>query len=251
MIDLTSAQTQTEILGIGIDNVDREQAAGILMGYIKAGRASEARIILTPNPEMIMLARNDSEYRRIMSLSALNVPDGVGIVLASKITGAGIKENVPGVDLLHNLMSNMAFTGHSVYLLGAAPGVAEQAGINLRRQMPGLNIVGTHDGYFDEEEDKLICEELVRLKPDLTLVGMSMGKAERWAYNHRHLPVNVIACCGGSLDVWAGRVKRAPVGFRKLGLEWLYRLLSQPKRIFRMAVLPKFVLLALLNGRSK
>ncbi|MDR1000774.1 MAG: WecB/TagA/CpsF family glycosyltransferase [Clostridiales bacterium] len=250
---MISAQTRskTEILGIGIDNVDREQAANILMGYIKAGRASEARIILTPNPEMIMLARGDSEYRRIMSAAALNIPDGVGIVLASKIINGEIKENVPGVDLLYNMMSDMAATGHGIYLLGAAPGIAEQAGQNLRRRIPGLNIVGTHDGYFDEEEDKLICEELIRLKPDLALIGISMGKAERWAYSHRHLPVNMIACCGGSLDVWAGRVKRAPLGFRKLGLEWLYRLLSQPKRILRMAVLPKFVLLALLSGRGK
>jgi N-acetylglucosaminyldiphosphoundecaprenol N-acetyl-beta-D-mannosaminyltransferase len=189
---------------------------------------------------MIMLAQRDVEYMRILQNAELVSPDGIGIILASWIGRRPIKQRVTGIDLMTSLLEKLARTEYTVYLLGAAPGVAEAAKQNLEKKFPGLKIIGVHDGYFDAEEDRIICENLRMSRPDLLMLGISMGKAEKWAETHRDLPVRVIACIGGALDVLGGKVKRAPIVFRKLGLEWLYRLLKQPGRARRMLQLPIF-----------
>ena len=234
----------TNVLGIDIDIVNNSEALKKLNGFLREGRSRRARIVVTPNPEMIMLARRSEEYKKILQSAALSVPDGTGVVLASRMTKRPIAERVPGIDLITDLLKDMAGTEYSAYFLGAAPGVAEKAKERIAGRFSGIKIVGAHDGYFDSEEDKIISEEICRLKPDVLLVGISMGKAERWAFAHRDLPVNIIACVGGTLDVLAGQAKRAPGILRRLGLEWLYRLIKQPKRILRMAVLPKFAVLS-------
>jgi N-acetylglucosaminyldiphosphoundecaprenol N-acetyl-beta-D-mannosaminyltransferase len=231
-----------KILGVDIDVLTHARALDKLKSFLDK---DENHLIVTPNPEMIMLARREPRYKEILQSAALSVPDGIGVVLASKLTDNPVSERVPGCDLIMDLLKELAATKHTVYFLGAAPGVAEKAKRNVECQFPGIKIIGAHNGYFDDHEDRIISEELSKLKPDVLLVGLSMGMAEKWAFKHMYLPVKITCCVGGTLDILGGNVKRAPEGFRKLGLEWFYRLLKQPKRALRMTRLPVFALLVL------
>ena len=244
---------RTEILGIGVDRLNRKQAQDKALGFIRNNERN-CKIIVTPNPEVIMLARKDDELARIMDKADMVIPDGVGVVWASKYAKYRLEENVPGCDLCYSLLEVAAKEGFSVYILGAkpesdsVPSVAAQAKMNMEAKYPGLNISGVHDGYFNSDNEQMIIDEINSLKPDILLTGLGVPRQEKWLYQHKdRLNVNIAIGCGGSIDVMAGTVKRAPVFFQKLGLEWFYRLISQPSRFFRMLELPKFVFAVLLN----
>lgn len=233
---------RTKILNINFDTYTRAEALNKLLEFINT---DTNHIVVTPNPEMVMVSRKDKEFEKVLLEADLVVPDGIGIVLASKLNKVKITERVAGCDLFLSLFDKIKDTENTVYLLGAGRGVAERAKINMEKQYKGLKIVGVHDGYFDKNEEQKIIEEIQRLKPDVLLVGLGMAKQEKWIYNHKNLNVKISAGVGGSIDVMAGEVKRAPDIFIKFGLEWLYRLLCQPKRIFRMMSLPLFVLVVI------
>jgi len=201
-------------------------------------------LVVTPNPEMIMMARKDQNIKEILCSASLAAPDGIGVVLASRLTNNPIPSRVTGCDLMIDLLERMSKSGRTAYFLGGKPGVAEQAQSNMESRFPSLKIIGSHHGYFDTEGDKLISDELSTKKPDLLLLGLSMGMALSWAWEHRHLNIPIIACVGGTLDIMSGTVVRAPKIFQKLGLEWFYRLISQPRRAGRMLQLPVFAVLA-------
>ncbi len=232
--------SKIDVLGVSFDNVSMAEAIEQALELI---RAHSGRYVVTPNPEIVMSAREDPALHRAVEQAALVLPDGVGVIYGAKILGTPLKEKTPGIDFATGVMEQLSRTGGSVFLFGAKPGVAEQAGVNLRERYPGLKIAGTHDGYFTE--DAPIVEQINQARPDMLLVCLGSPKQELWMEQYAgKLQVGLMAGLGGSLDVFAGVVERAPERWQKLGLEWLYRLMKEPKRIGRMMKLPKFGLCA-------
>lgn len=238
-----------EVLNTPIDNVTRKQALETLVEFLNT---NENHIVITPNPEMIMEAQRDKEFLDIIRKTDLIIPDGTGVVLASWLGKNKLKERVTGCDLSEALFERIAGKDYTVYLFGAAKGVAEKAKENMEKKYPGLKIVGTHDGYFDVKEEKLVIKEIQRLRPDVLLVGSSFPKGEKLIYRHKkRLPVKISMAVGGSIDIMAGKVKRAPKAFRVFGLEWFCRLLSQPSRFNRILNIPVFVFKVLKDFMAK
>jgi N-acetylglucosaminyldiphosphoundecaprenol N-acetyl-beta-D-mannosaminyltransferase len=225
-------------MGVAFDDVTLPQAvaAGIALA-----EGSGFAYAVTPNPEIVNLARGDQDYARILKEASLVLPDGIGVIYASRILGRPLQSRVPGIDFASGLLAELAKTGGRLFLLGAKPGVAEQAGENLKKAYPGLVICGTHDGYFSDDQE--VVDSIRASNAQVAFVCLGAPKQEKWMATHgpatgAHLMVGL----GGALDVYAGNVKRAPAVWQKLGLEWCYRLLHQPSRVGRMAKLPLFLL---------
>lgn len=228
-----------DVLDVGFDNITMEQAVEAAQGHI---RDRDRAIVVTPNPEIIMAARSDAALREHLQQADLVLADGIGVVYGAKLLGTPLQARLPGIDFATALLEKLAQQGGSVFLFGAKPGVAEQAGARLCTRYPGLVLAGTHHGYF--QEDGPIVDAINAAGPDLLLVCLGCPKQERWMFQHREsLDIGLMAGLGGSLDVFAGNVKRAPALFQKLGLEWFYRLCKEPKRIGRMMKLPHFLIL--------
>jgi len=202
--------------------------------------------VVTPNPEFILTAKKDPTFREVLNGAHLSLPDGIGVVYAAKILGRPLKGRAPGADFAQALCKHLSHTGEQLFLLGAKPGVAEQAADNLRRAHPGLLICGTHDGYF--KEDGPVIEEIRASKADVVFVCLGAPKQELWmAQNGPATGAKLAVGLGGCLDVFAGNVRRAPEAWQKAGLEWLYRLFQEPSRIGRMAKLPLILVDALMT----
>lgn len=230
----------TNVLNVPFDVVTMKEAVGKAVGFIKDGGQ---HIICTPNPEIVMEAQEDDELMEILKAADMVVPDGIGVVWASKYSEFKLTERVPGFDLVQNIFREISNTDCKVYLFGGSPGVAAAAAKKMVKQYPGLKIVGTRNGYFSEKDEKTIIDEIRKLSPSLLLVGLGAPKQEKWIYSNMRLTgARVCIGVGGSFDVMAGNTKRAPKIFCKLGLEWFYRLITQPTRFMRMMRLPKFAL---------
>lgn len=230
--------SRIDVLGVGFDDLTMEEAIEAALP-LAAGRV--AAYAVTPNPEIVMMARSDGALARALGGADLVLADGIGVVKGAQILGTPLKGRVPGIDFACALMERLAERGGSVYLFGAKPGVAERAGEELARRYPGLEIAGASDGYFTDDEP--VVEKINAASPDLLMVCLGSPKQELWMETHAGvLSVGLMAGLGGSLDVLAGEVKRAPESWQKLGLEWLYRLIKEPRRIGRMMKLPLFVL---------
>ncbi len=228
-----------EILGVNVDSITFEKAVEAAENMVKTDGVS---MIFTPNPEIIMCAKEDGELKDILNSADLCTADGIGVVYASKILKQPVPERVAGFDLVCALLERLAKSGEGVFLFGAKPGVAETAKEKLGEKYPGIAVVGTHDGYFKAEDEPGIVEEINASGAKLLLVCLGAPKQEKWIAKHKdELKVNLCMGVGGTLDVFAGTAKRAPKIFIKLNLEWFYRLLKQPSRIGRYAALPKFV----------
>lgn len=198
--------------------------------------------VITANPIMVMAALEDPSYKKMMQQAELIVPDGTGVVWASRVGGDPVAERVAGYELLHELMKQGERHCWKVYLLGASPEVVQETAKRLKIQYPGTEIVGCRDGYFSSEQDEEVVEEIRRTSPDLLFVARGADTQEPWIAKYKQrLAVPVMMGVGGSFDVISGRTKRAPKVFQKLRLEWLYRLLREPTRFRRMLALPKFV----------
>lgn len=222
---------------ITFDNITMEEAVGAAMGHIAA--RSRCRVV-TPNAEFALEAKKNPRFLNILNTSQLVLADGISVVLASKIIGDPMQGRVTGVGFAQALAAAMAKEGKSLYLLGAKPGVAEQAAEKLLQTYPGLKIAGTHDGYFKDEGP--VVNAINEAKPDALLVCLGAPKQEYFMENHdAELEVPVMAGLGGSMDVLAGNVQRAPEFFQKYGLEWLYRLCKEPQRWKRMIKLPLYL----------
>lgn len=228
---------RTDVLGVGFDPVTMDEAVTRGMAMLDTDAPD---YVVTPNPEIVMACREDPEAREAVEAASLVLPDGIGIVYGAKILGRPLPEKVPGADFALGMFARMAASGRSVYLLGAKPGVAETAGRNLQERFPGLVIAGTADGYF--QADGPVIDAINAAAPDMLLVCLGAPKQEKWMYRNRDkLRVRLMAGLGGSLDVYAGVVERAPETWQKLNLEWLYRLKQDPRRIGRMMKLPHFM----------
>lgn len=230
-----------DIMGVSFDDCGMDAAVERALELIDNRKAAYA---VTPNPEIVMAAQTDHRLLTALGGASLVLPDGVGVVRAGAIMGRPFAwGKLPGIDFALTLMQRLGERGGSVFLFGAKPGVAEQAAGELGRLCPGLRVAGTADGYF--RDDAPVVEALRETKPDLLLVCLGYPKQEYWMADHAGaLPVGLMAGLGGSLDVWAGAVKRAPESWQKLGLEWLYRLIREPSRLGRMMVLPRFLRIA-------
>ena len=225
---------KTEILGVRFDDLTQQEAA-------QQGRQlleeDKFHYVVTPNPEFLLAAEKDPEFRRVLNAADLVLPDGIGVVYSAKILGTPLKERVPGIEFAEAMLSALNEMGGRLYLLGAKPGVAEEAGRRICARYPALVLCGTHDGYFKDEQ--AILPEIAAAKPDLLFVCLGAPKQEKWmARWGQHTGAKLAIGLGGCLDVFAGNVRRAPEQWQKLGLEWAYRLKKEPKRIGRMAKLP-------------
>ncbi len=237
------------ILGVNIDKVTEMEALDRAVELVSGDGVS---VIYTPNPEIVMAAYEDKDFLNVLNSSDMCVPDGIGVVYGAKIIGEPLPERVPGFDLSCRLMKKMGEMGKSVFLFGSKPGVAEKAAATLEKTCPGLKIAGCRDGYFKDEDTEDIINQINNSNADLLMVCLGAPKQEKWIYNNRE-KLNVKLCigAGGSLDVLAGEVKRAPEFFIKLNLEWFYRFCKQPSRIGRFAALPKFILTVMRGSRRK
>lgn len=202
----------------------------------------EKTFVVTANPEIVEYAKKDQEYYRALKKADYITPDGIGVVIASKILKKPLKERVAGFDLMCNLLHMAEKKNKKVYLLGAKESTLEKTYKNIMEKHPNLNIVGRHHGYIDINDEKLV-ENIVELEPDLIFVALGFPKQELWIEKHMDkFQKGFFMGVGGSFDVWAGEVKRAPEIWIKLNAEWLYRLVKQPTRFKRMLVLPQFLL---------
>ncbi len=235
-------QNRIQVRGVFFDNVTLDEAAHLLRAAARENRSGVS--VFTPNSEIVQICLEDPSMREIINGGGMVVPDGIGVVKAARILGTPLKEKVAGVDLGRRVIAFAAEEGYPVALVGGKPGVAEDAASALRAAHPGLNICLTEDGYFKkegEENEAVLCR-IRESGARIVFVCFGAPAQEKWiAQNRDKLPgVNLLLGLGGSLDVYSGHVKRAPAIFVRLGLEWLYRLLKEPKRIGRMMSLPKF-----------
>ncbi|MBP2653024.1 MAG: glycosyl transferase, WecB/TagA/CpsF family [Firmicutes bacterium] len=231
---------QTRVLGVRVDVVTMDKAVEILENFI-AERVS--RVVATANAEMIMATKGDSNLAQILEQADLVVPDGAGVVWAARYQGCKVPERVAGYDLVQRLLAQAASHGYRVYFFGGAEGVADKACQAAKKQYPGLKLAGTRNGFFSAKDERLIIEEIRSTRPDILLVALGVPKQEKWLATHlKELNVPVSIGVGGTFDVMAGNMKRAPLWMQRLNLEWLFRLLMQPKRALRMMALPRFVI---------
>ena len=226
-----------DVLGVRFDNLTMDEAVDAALELMPAHRAA---YVATPNPEIVMLCNDNPDAAAAVAGAALTIPDGIGVIYGAKILKTPLKEKVGGCDFSQRLMEKMDPEGKSVFLLGSKPGVAEQAEAALRQRFPNLRFVGTNDGYF--KDDAPVVEKINAAAPDLLMVCLGAPKQEIWMHdNAGKLNAGLMIGAGGSLDVFAGVVERAPEAWCKAGLEWLYRLLKEPKRIGRMMSIPRFL----------
>lgn len=240
--------------GIKVDNITLGEAVAKIEEFL---RASSPHLIVTPNPEMIVAAQKDQELKEIINNASLRLPDGISMVVVSRILGRPLRERVTGIDFLLKAVELSSRRGYKLFLLGGKPGVAQEAGLKLIEQFPGLNIVGTHDGYFDKDiepacrssdehrsEGRVIkvIKVIKDTKPDILFAGLGAGRQEKWLAKYlKELNVPVCVGVGGSFDVISGKKKRAPKWIQSLYIEWLYRLVTEPERWKRQLALPKFL----------
>lgn len=232
-----------EVMDIPFDNVTMEEA---LDAAEKLLAAPGAAYCVTPNAEIVYETMFDENLRQIVCQADLVLPDGAGVVLGAKILGTPLKQKVAGIEFGQNLMNRLKDTDKTFYFLGSKPGVAELAAQKMQEKYPGLNICGTADGYFKDEDQ--VVAAINEKKPDVLLVCLGAPKQEIFMATHKdELQVGLMVGLGGSLDGFAGNVKRAPRWMIRMNLEWLYRLMKEPRRLGRMMRLPKFLWRVLLR----
>lgn len=228
---------KTDIMGLQFDNVTMSEALSAAEALLNGTRAA---YVVTPNAEIAYEALKDSSLRTLLNGADLMLPDGAGVVLASKILRTPVKQKVAGVEFAEGLLGILERTGKGLYLLGGKPGIGEQAAKKMLEKHPKLRIVGIADGYFQEEAP--VIEKINASGADALFVCLGAPKQEQFMVRNRDtLSVKLMAGLGGSLDAFAGTVKRAPRWMIRMNLEWLYRLIQEPKRFKRMLRLPKYL----------
>lgn len=226
------------VLGIQVNTENYDE---LLQQIFERIEKKEKSLIVAINPEKIMKAKEDPALKQLLNEAEFQIPDGIGVILASKIQKGQIKERVTGVDMMMRLCEEAAKQQKPIFLYGGKPGVAATAAEKLKELYPQIPIAGIQHGY--EKDNEKIIQKINEAKPDILFVAMGSPKQENWINENRDkLYPTIYQGVGGSFDVLAGNVKRAPVAFQKAGLEWFYRLMMEPKRIKRQMALPKFLI---------
>jgi len=243
------------VLGVRVDRVTQRQVLDrvelLIEGYRASQRQTSCQQLITVNPEFVMAAQRNPFFCQCINEAALVMPDGIGVVWAARYLGKPTPERVTGVDLLVQLARRCAIKGYRLYLLGAAPGVAEAAGERLQALAPGLQIAGTYAGSPTIAEEDEVIERVRIAQADVLCVAYGAPAQDVWIRrNLARLPVAVAMGVGGSFDFLTGHQRRAPRMMQKLGLEWLYRLYREPWRWRRMLALPKFAIQIIVKGRK-
>ena len=230
-----------KILGVRINNVSMDEAEQKVWEFFESDKNHS---VFTPNPEFVYRAYHDADFREKLNSADLIIPDGIGLIYAAKILGTPLKRRVPGFELCCRIIEKAPQKGAKLFILGGKPGIAELAKKNIERDHEGINVVGVNDGYFKDDEE--VIAKINSLKPDFLLVCTGCPKQENWICKYKdRLDVKVAIGAGGTVDVLSETVKRAPKFFCKFGLEWFYRLITQPTRIGRMMNLPKFLFIVI------
>lgn len=231
---------RVEILGVQVDAVTMAQAVERVINLI--GEKNPA-IVATANAEMLLRATHDDELKNILNAASLVVPDGAGTVWAARHLGKAMPERVAGFDLVQELMKIAPARDIKFFLFGAAPGIADKAKLKAETLYPGIKIVGTRNGYFKSDDEPEIISQIKTSGADILLAALGVPKQEKWLAKYKNeLGVPVSIGVGGTFDVMAGVVKRAPLWMQRARLEWLFRAMLQPSRAGRLVALPKFVL---------
>ncbi len=236
-----------DMLGVRIENASMQEALDRIFAW--AGRPGDPRrrraTVTFVNPDCLNTACEDADYRAILSRAAMVLPDGIGIRMAARWHSVAVRENLNGTDMFPRLCERAAFTGTSIYLLGARPGVAEEAAAEMVRRYPRLRIAGTQHGYFDITEERQIVREINDSGADILLVAFGVPRQEKWLARHADdLTVPVRMGVGGLFDFYSGRIPRAPMWIREMGFEWVWRLCREPRRMWRRYVIgnPRFLI---------
>jgi len=230
--------------GMRVDRVDMDGALVLIEQFVRERDAPHH--IVTADASMVVTAAEDPELAAIVDKADLVTPDGAGILWATKRLGAPVQAKVSGVDLAARCCALSGEKGWRIFFFGASPGVAEEAAARMRARHPGAQIVGFRDGYFTPDQEPEVVAQIRAARPDILLVALGIPKQEKFIdRNKAALGVPVLMGVGGTLDVFSGTVKRAPRWMQNSGLEWAYRLASNPKKISKVALLPRFVLMTL------
>ena len=236
-----------DVLGVGFDNLTMDEAVA---ERLRLTESQGTHYVVTPNPEIVELCRENLAAKIAVNEADLVLADGIGVVKGAAMLGTPLKDRVPGIEFAAGLMAGLAANGKTLYLLGAKPGVAQQAAQRLQATYPGLVIAGTHDGYF--KDDAAVAEEIRKTGADVVFVCLGAPKQELWMKKFGPATGAHLLCgLGGSLDVFAGVVERAPKFWSDHGLEWFYRLCREPRRIGRMMKLPLFLVHVQQEKRKK
>ena len=226
-----------DVMGLKFDSMTMDEALSRAEALL---RGDKAAYVVTPNAEIAYEALHDVQLREMLNGADLMLPDGAGVVLASKLLRTPVKQKVAGVDFAAGLLGILERNGESLYLLGGKPGIGELAAQKMLEAHPQLRIAGIADGYFRDEAP--VIAKINASGADALFVCLGAPKQERFMVQHRQeLHVHLMAGLGGSLDAFAGTVQRAPAWMIRLNLEWLYRLIREPKRFRRMLRLPKYL----------
>ena len=230
-----------DVLGVRVDDVTLSQALDVCLACVRSG---EPHQVVTPNAEFVMAARRDPAFRKILNNATLAIPDGAGLLLAGRLLGTPLREQVAGTDLAAGLAGRCAQEGYRIFLLGAAPGVADLAARRLRERYPALIVAGTFPGSADpsaDEDTRAVLRQTGGV--DVILVAYGAKRQEAWIdRNQAALGIPLAIGVGGALDFFSGQVPRAPLLMRRAGLDWLFRLVVQPWRWRRQLALPRFVI---------
>lgn len=226
-----------DVMGLKFDSVTMDETLSRAEALL---RGEKAAYVVTPNAEIAYEALYDVQLREMLNGADLMLPDGAGVVLASKLLRTPVKQKVAGVDFAAGLLGVLERNGQSLYLLGGKPGIGELAAQKMLEAHPQLRIAGIADGYFQDEAP--VIAKINASGADALFVCLGAPKQERFMVQHQQeLHVHLMAGLGGSLDAFAGTVQRAPAWMIRLNLEWLYRLIREPKRFRRMLRLPKYL----------
>lgn len=242
---MTKTIPKVHIFGIPFSKMNMKDTVQYLTDRINAGQQTH---VITANPIMVMSALESPSYKEMMLKSDIIVPDGAGIVWAAAKGGDPVAERVTGIELLHELLKVGEVHHWKVFLLGTTQEIIEAAAESLQMQYPQVRIVGSRNGYFDASQDDEVVAQIAELEPHLLFVARGADTQEPWIVKHRAaLKVPLIMGVGGSFDVISGKLKRAPQWIQRVRMEWLFRLMQEPKRLPRMMVLPRFMLKVMRN----
>ncbi len=237
------------LLKVPFDRVNLNEAYQI---FLRLLQEDSFHYIVTPNPEIVMKANKDEAFLNIIREADLSLPDGIGIVIGTKFKKEKITERVPGFDLTQEILKHAPEKGYKIFLMGSKPGYAEEAKENLESTYPGIQIVGTQHGYYQEQEEKEIVEKINASGADVLICAMGAPKQEKFMYRYKEeLQPKVGIGVGGTIDILANKMDRAPEFYQKIGMEWFYRLVKEPVRIKRMKILPVFLWKAFLEKEKQ